>query len=84
MPVHNAEIAELLDIQGANAFRIRAYLNAALKIREFGREIGKRLPIQADWLRISRHARHRGWLSADDVLNSRSLRRLRPLLRQTM
>jgi DNA polymerase (family 10) len=26
----------------------------------------------------------RGWLSADDVLNSRSLRQLRPLLKQTM
>ena len=102
------------------------------------REIGKRPPIQADWLRIIRHARHRGcfvelnsqpkrldltdalchmakdegvlvainsdahstqdldnlewgvgqarrgWLSTDDVLNSRSLRWLRPLLRQTM
>jgi DNA polymerase (family 10) len=102
------------------------------------REIGKRPPIQADWLRVIRHARHRGcfvelnsqpkrldltdtlcrtakdegvlvainsdahstqdldnldwgvgqarrgWLSADDVLNSRSLPQLRPLLKQTM
>lgn len=102
------------------------------------RELGKRAPIQADWLRIIRYARERGcflelnsqpnrldlldtwchaardegvlvainsdahsqqdldnleggigqarrgWLSAEDVLNSRSLRRLRPLLRQTM
>ena len=102
------------------------------------RELGKRAPIQADWLRIIRSARERGcflelnsqpdrldlpdtwchaasdegvlvavnsdahsrqdldnlewgigqarrgWLSADDVLNSRSLRQLRPLLRQTM
>ena len=102
------------------------------------RELGKRPPMQADWLRIIRHARdrgcflelnsqpdrldlldtwchvakdegvmvainsdahsqqdlddlawgigqaRRGWLSADDVLNSRSLRQLRPLLRRTM
>ena len=46
MPVHNAdiatifnEIAELLEIQGANPFRIRAYRNAALTIGEFGREL---------------------------------------------
>ena len=46
MPVHNAdiaalftEIAELLEIQGANPFRIRAYRNAALTIREFGRDL---------------------------------------------
>ena len=102
------------------------------------RELGKRRPIQADWLRIIRRARERGcflelnsqprrldltdtwchaakdegvlvaissdahsrqgidnlvwgidqarrgWLTAEDVLNSRSLRRLRPLLRRTM
>ncbi len=102
------------------------------------RELGKRQPIQADWLRIIRQARERGcflelnsqpkrldlpdtwchvakdegvlvaissdahsrqgidnlewglgqarrgWLTADDVLNSRDLRRLRPLLRRTM
>jgi DNA polymerase (family 10) len=102
------------------------------------RELGRRGPIQADWLRIIRYARERGcflelnsqpdrldlldtwchaardegvlvavnsdahsqqdlddlewgigqarrgWLSAEDVLNSRSLRQLRPLLRQTM
>ena len=102
------------------------------------RELGKRPPIQADWLRIIRQARQRGcflelnsqpkrldlpdtwchvakdegvlvaissdahsrqgidnlewgvgqarrgWLTADDVLNSRSLRQLRPLLRRTM
>ena len=102
------------------------------------RELGRRPPMQADWLRIIRHARdrgcflelnsqpdrldlldtwchvakdegvmvainsdahsqqelddlewgigqaRRGWLSAGDVLNSRSLRQLRPLLKQTM
>jgi DNA polymerase (family 10) len=57
MPVHNAdiaaifeEIAELLEIQGANPFRIRAYRNAAITIGEFGRDLtalirnGKPLP----------------------------------------
>ena len=57
MPVHNAdiaaifeEIAELLEIQGANPFRIRAYRNAAITIGEFGRDLvalirnGRQLP----------------------------------------
>ena len=45
MPVHNADIAaifeqigELLEIQGANPFRVRAYRNAARTVGEFGRE----------------------------------------------
>ena len=57
MPVHNAdiaaifeEIAELLEIQDANPFRIRAYRNAAITIREFRRDLttlirkGEKLP----------------------------------------
>jgi DNA polymerase (family 10) len=57
MPVHNAdiaaifeEIAELLEIQAANPFRVRAYRNAARTIGEFGRDLaalvrsGKALP----------------------------------------
>lgn len=46
MPVHNAdiaaifeEIAELLEIQGANPFRVRAYRNAARTVGELGREL---------------------------------------------
>jgi len=46
VPVHNAdiarvfdEIADLLDIQGENAFRIRAYRNAARTIGEFPRDL---------------------------------------------
>jgi DNA polymerase (family 10) len=46
MPVHNAdiahifeEIADLLDIQGANPFRVRAYRNAARTVGEFGRDL---------------------------------------------
>lgn len=46
MPVHNAdiaahfeEIAELLEIQGANPFRIRAYHNAARTIGDLGTEL---------------------------------------------
>lgn len=46
MSVHNAdvaavfdEIADLLEIQGANPFRIRAYRNAARTIQSLGREV---------------------------------------------
>jgi DNA polymerase (family 10) len=46
MPVHNADIAEifdeiadLLEIQGANPFRVRAYRNAARTVGEFGRDL---------------------------------------------
>lgn len=46
MPIVNAdiaavfeEIADLLDLQGANAFRIRAYRNAARMLSELGRSV---------------------------------------------
>lgn len=46
MPIHNAdiaagfdEIADLLDIQGDNPFRIRAYRNAARTVLDLGREL---------------------------------------------
>lgn len=46
MPIHNAdvaavfeEIADLLDLQGENPFRIRAYRSAARTIRDLGREL---------------------------------------------
>ena len=46
MPVHNSEIAEifdhiadLLEIEGANPFRVRAYRNAANTIRDNGRSM---------------------------------------------
>lgn len=46
MPLHNAdiaaiftEIADLLEIQGANAFRVRAYRNAARSVGEFGKSV---------------------------------------------
>jgi DNA polymerase (family 10) len=57
MPVHNAdiaavfdEIADLLEIQGENPFRVRAYRNAARSVGELGRDLaslldeGKELP----------------------------------------
>jgi DNA polymerase (family 10) len=57
MPVHNAdiaaifeEIADLLEIQEANPFRVRAYRNAARTIGEYGRDVaamiahGEKLP----------------------------------------
>lgn len=46
MPVHNAdigaaftEIADLLEIQGENPFRVRAYRNAARSVGELGRSV---------------------------------------------
>ncbi|MFZ5594986.1 MAG: DNA polymerase/3'-5' exonuclease PolX [Pseudomonadota bacterium] len=46
MPIHNAdiaaifeEIANLLEIQGANLFRVRAYRNAARTVGDLGRDI---------------------------------------------
>jgi DNA polymerase (family 10) len=46
MPVHNADIAavfgdiaDLLEIEGANPFRIRAYRNAARMVGELGRDV---------------------------------------------
>ncbi|NWG86091.1 MAG: DNA polymerase III, partial [Hydrogenophilaceae bacterium] len=46
MPVHNAdiaaifeEIADLLEIQGANPFRVRAYRNAARSVGDYGRDL---------------------------------------------
>ena len=46
MPVHNADIAaiftdiaDLLEIQGENPYRIRAYRNAARSVGEFGRDL---------------------------------------------
>jgi len=46
MPVHNAdiaqifeEIAEILQIEGANPFRIRAYRNAAREVQMLGQEL---------------------------------------------
>jgi len=63
MPGHNAdiaaifsEIADLLEIEQANPFRIRAYRNAARIVGELGREVRtmlecgedlKALPIRA-------------------------------------
>jgi len=48
MPVHNAdiaavfnEIADILEIQGENPFRIRAYRNAARVVGELGKEVSE-------------------------------------------
>ncbi len=55
MPVHNAdiaaiftEIADLLEIQGANPFRIRAYRNAARTLQALGRDVRTLLRHGAD------------------------------------
>jgi DNA polymerase (family 10) len=46
MPIHNSEIAtlfdhvaDLLEIQNANPFRVRAYRNAALTIRDLSQSV---------------------------------------------
>ncbi len=46
MPLHNAdiaaifdEIADLLEIEGANPFRVRAYRNAARTLRDLSRDV---------------------------------------------
>jgi DNA polymerase (family 10) len=50
MPIHNAdiaaafeELADLLEIQGANPFRVRAYRNAARTVGELGRDLAAML-----------------------------------------
>lgn len=50
MPTHNAdvaavfeEMADLLEIEGSNPFRIRAYRNAARTLRDLPREVGAML-----------------------------------------
>jgi len=50
MPIHNAdiaaafeELADLLEIQGANPFRVRAYRNAARTVGELGRDVAAML-----------------------------------------
>ncbi len=55
MPVHNVEIADafdhvadLLEIQQANPFRVRAYRNAARTIRNLGRSLADMLEEGAD------------------------------------
>ncbi len=55
MPVHNndiaaafEEIADLLDIEGANAFRVRAYRNAARVLRGLSTEVSEMLKAGRD------------------------------------
>jgi len=59
MPKHNAdiaavfeEIADLLEIQGANPFRIRAYRNAARVIGELSQEVSRLLEKGEDLTRL--------------------------------
>lgn len=60
MPVHNAdiavifdEIADLLEIEGENPFRIRAYRNAARTLRDLGREVAAMLEQGEDLTELS-------------------------------
>ncbi|RCX24871.1 DNA polymerase/3'-5' exonuclease PolX [Thioalbus denitrificans] len=55
MPTHNAdiaaalnEIADLLEIEAANPFRVRAYRNAARTVENLSREVGEMLAAGAD------------------------------------
>ncbi len=59
MPVHNEDIAlifdemaDLLEIEEANPFRVRAYRNAARTIRGLGRELGEMLTAGEDLTRL--------------------------------
>ena len=59
MPVHNEDIAtifdemaDLLEIEEANPFRVRAYRNAARTIRGLGRELGEMLADGEDLTRL--------------------------------
>ena len=60
MPVHNEdiasvfdEIADLLEIEGDNPFRIRAYRNGARTLRELGRDISLLIERGEDITRLS-------------------------------
>ena len=55
MPTHNREIAakfdelaDLLEIKGANAFRVRAYRNAARTIRDLPQTVAQLVRAEAD------------------------------------
>jgi len=60
LPVHNSEIAaifsqiaDLLEIEGANAFRVRAYRKAARTIRGYPRSMGDLLEEDRDLTQLS-------------------------------
>lgn len=99
MPAHNAdvtavfeEIADLLEIEGSNPFRIRAYRNAARTLRDLHREVVVLLSMNSDahsvleleHLRYGVGQARRGWLEKEDGLNAMPLPSLRPLLKRTM
>lgn len=59
MPVHNdeiagifEEIADLLELEQANPFRVRAYRNAARSVRALGRELGELVEAGEDLTRL--------------------------------
>ena len=59
MPVHNEdiaaifdELADLLEIEDANPFRVRAYRNAARTVRAFGRPLGELVAEGKDLTRL--------------------------------
>ena len=115
LPIQNAEVAamfnqvaELLEIEGQNQFRVRASTAA----RELGchleinsqperldlndahihtaRQAGAKFSVSTDahstdafaWIRFGIDQARRGWLTAGDVINTRSLPDLRKLLRR--
>jgi hypothetical protein len=103
MPIQNAEIAasldqtaELLEIEGANPFRVRVSRRAARMIegcrsappassrREvFGtarRRQASRPAASLGWMRFGVDQARRAWIEAKDVINTRSLVQLRKLL----
>ena len=60
MPVHNEDIAvifeqmaDLLEVEEANPFRVRAYRNAARTVRALGRELSEMLAEGRDLTELS-------------------------------
>jgi DNA polymerase (family 10) len=88
VPAHNAEIAEifntvadLLEIQGANPFRVRAYRNAARTVSDQGQSMAEKVERGED---LSRLPGIRKDLAAKitEIVNTRSHKELRTLLRR--
>lgn len=91
MPVHNVDIAaiftetaDLLEIEAANPFRIRAYRNAARVVGDLGVDVRTVIASDKGLTRmpgIGIGQARRGWLTADNVRNTRAQAELRKLLR---
>ncbi len=89
MAVHNRDVSEifnrvadLLDIQGANVFRIRSYRNAARTIADLPREIAGMVEEQEDLSRIPGVGRDLAG-KIQEILRTGTLKMLQELERET-